>query len=804
MSAAGEMLQSIEEYRVNYDDFHIEKLIGKGGYGEVYLAEHKPTKTICAVKKFNIESIDAQKLTYFSREVMVLSKCNNKFLLPFIGFTDTPPYVIVTKYIPRGSLFDALQHKSGSPILTGTNKTLIALGIAKGMEYLHEQNIIHRDLKSLNILLDQSSLPKICDFGISRFFAQESNQYVTKQIGTPHWMAPEMFNSTNYDSKVDVYAFGILLWEMLTEKVPYAGMSSVQIALHVCEQRRPEIPEDAPDSLRALITLCWQDDPLKRPSFSKIYRALRDRKITFPNTDESFVISLINFVEDTKFDDESDFGQSLNSSRFQSDILNNIKNEIPENYVENLKDHESPFFLQAFVVAISNINHVNARHFFSTISGHLESSTIKLDTLNEMLDRITKVLNADQNYILPFVEAGTLNHLPYKNEDCFDHIMHILICVANESPESISLDMILYVTARTYDHMKKVLSFFSALASTVGNHPSVVCFLNVLVDETQCIIQTGYAAVFIQILSFLLEHSTQFVKEKQSLCQDLFWQAIQSVNHHIVRSAYSALIHTNPKPIDKLPIETICQHFFEEDLRDDALSYLSSYETVPLDKQLMRSLIMCSQTSDLAFYVLCKMADSNEGSIFFIKETEWIEDITATENLMKLFMVVFSRIENRKNIIISDPIFLDLCLKLAESGDPNILKALSFIITQSALDEKHVDQLGRIFEKYIYNTLGKGNNQDDCSCLKMFSHVASVSYSNQFRYIIPKMPGIINSNTKASLECLKTASFFSSYKELLPIFEMCKIKESIEKIIIPEDYKTYKSTFLHNISDHSQ
>jgi serine/threonine protein kinase len=210
-----------------------------------------------------------------------------------VGFTDTPPYCIATEYVPNGSLSDALSQS----LLTPSQKSVIALAIAHGMNFLHRQNVMHRDLKPMNILLDSRWLPKICDFGISRFVAAEGASKVTAQIGTAAWMAPEMFESTTYDKQVDVYSFGMLLWAMLTEKEPFAGRDGMQIAVAVCKNgARPQFPPGTPRALIELIKACWAQDSRERPTLENVVASLASGRAAFAGTDMGHLRNAVQFV----------------------------------------------------------------------------------------------------------------------------------------------------------------------------------------------------------------------------------------------------------------------------------------------------------------------------------------------------------------------------------------------------------------------------------------------------------------------------------------------------------------------------
>jgi len=154
------------------------------------------------------------------------------------------------------------------------------------MRYLHSRSILHCDLKSSNILIDESWNARICDFGLSRYkmkFLHENRG----RIGTPHWMAPEILRGEKYTEAADVYSYGMVVWEMLTRKVPYYGLSSIQIIGTVGYNRHcVDRPETGERHLLRVLKHCLQYKSEKRPTFeyivdylTKAYEGLEKRKV---------------------------------------------------------------------------------------------------------------------------------------------------------------------------------------------------------------------------------------------------------------------------------------------------------------------------------------------------------------------------------------------------------------------------------------------------------------------------------------------------------------------------------------------
>jgi tRNA A-37 threonylcarbamoyl transferase component Bud32 len=269
-------------WRLRHEDLEEIKEIGIGASATVYYGTDKRTGKEVAIKKLRFSKLAGENLKTFQREVSVLATASHPCLLGFVGATDTPPFCIVTEWMAGGTLYQEI-HKGNR--LNPTKRSIAMFDIARGMQFLHSHHIVHRDLKSLNVLFDGNGYAHIADFGFARTVGD--SQALTDNVGTPYWMAPEILaGAGNYSSKVDVYAFAVVLWEILTGQMPYAGLEPAQIVSQVLmHDTRPRIPDSATPQLRDLIVDCWAREPESRPTFDEIvHRFVRDR-IALSGTD---------------------------------------------------------------------------------------------------------------------------------------------------------------------------------------------------------------------------------------------------------------------------------------------------------------------------------------------------------------------------------------------------------------------------------------------------------------------------------------------------------------------------------------
>ncbi|KAH9655010.1 serine/threonine-protein kinase STY46 [Citrus sinensis] len=245
--------------------------VASGSYGDLYRGTYCSQDV--AIKVLKPERINSDMQKEFAQEVFIMRKVRHKNVVQFIGACTKPPSLcIVTEFMSGGSVYDYLHKLKGVFKLPSLLK--VAIDVSKGMNYLHQNNIIHRDLKAANLLMDENEVVKVADFGVARVKAQSG--VMTAETGTYRWMAPEVIEHKPYDHKADVFSFGIVLWELLTGKLPYEYLTPLQAAVGVVQKGlRPTIPKNSQPKLAELLERCWQQDPALRPDFSEIIEILQ-------------------------------------------------------------------------------------------------------------------------------------------------------------------------------------------------------------------------------------------------------------------------------------------------------------------------------------------------------------------------------------------------------------------------------------------------------------------------------------------------------------------------------------------------
>ncbi|KAM4625213.1 mitogen-activated protein kinase kinase kinase 7-like isoform 2-T2 [Polymixia lowei] len=326
---------------IQYEDIEVEEVVGRGTFGVVFKAKWKGKDV--AIK--TIESENERKA--FLVELRQLSRVNHPNIVKLYGSCDNP-VCLVMEYAEGGSLYNVLHGAEPLPQYTASHAMSWCLQCAQGVAYLHAMKpkaLIHRDLKPPNLLLVAGgTVLKICDFGT----ACDIQTHMTNNKGSAAWMAPEVFEGSNYSEKCDVFSWGIILWEVITRRKPFdeIGGSAFCIMWAVHRGTRPPLIKDLPQPIESLMTHCWDKDPSQRPSMEEVKNTMTNLMKYFPGSDDPLQLphqcsgNRSGSSSATSTGSYADY--TINSNRSES----NMEQGSSQGREETLKSIEAKFPLQ--------------------------------------------------------------------------------------------------------------------------------------------------------------------------------------------------------------------------------------------------------------------------------------------------------------------------------------------------------------------------------------------------------------------------------------------------------------------------
>uniref|UniRef100_A0A8D0A2S1 Mitogen-activated protein kinase kinase kinase 7 n=1 Tax=Sander lucioperca TaxID=283035 RepID=A0A8D0A2S1_SANLU len=315
---------------IQYEDIQVEAAVGRGTFGVVF-------KAVWKGKDVAIKTIESEnERNAFLVELRQLSRVNHPNIVKLYGSCDNP-VCLVMEYAECGSLYNLLHSADPQPHYTASHAMSWCLQCAEGVAYLHAMKpkaLIHRDLKPPNLLLvARGTVLKICDFGT----ACDIQTYMTNNKGSAAWMAPEVFEGSNYSEKCDVFSWGIILWEVITRKKPFdeIGGSAFCIMWAVHRGTRPPLIKDLPQPIETLMTRCWDKEPSQRPSMEEVKNTMSQlMKVSSQHVLVPMNQSLLSA------DSYADYTINSNKSDDNSEHRNSVGRE------ETLKSFEAKFPLQ--------------------------------------------------------------------------------------------------------------------------------------------------------------------------------------------------------------------------------------------------------------------------------------------------------------------------------------------------------------------------------------------------------------------------------------------------------------------------
>jgi serine/threonine protein kinase len=739
-------LPELPGYVVQLSDYNFERQLSASHYTNVYLARHSTSKAPCVIKQVIQKQLDARHRQSFRREISVSMKCTGKspFLVRFIGYTRVSPYSLLFDNVLNGSLFEAIHHRYRK--FTGTQKTAIAFGVAQGMRSLHQMSIIHGDLTSSAILLDENMIPKVSPARSSRPSGDDS-----AWIGNvcPNYAAPEVLQGQPGTSESDVFSFGVVVWELATERFPFAGKIAAQIQAAWGGRIRLAIPEDMP-GWASLLPLCWAVDPTRRPPFTEIVEKLKRGELNFPGCDESAIRAFFDSSERLP-QPEAPVG--------------------PADYVEKIRLPSAGARLglvdEASKDRDSAVAFMNAAVLVAMRDKDLVTNRNAILALIQLLTRHRKFVDM-------FVGEKLYEQLTFEKKELVDYTLSVFLPLLEAHPDIVGHALVTRIAAFIETYPKKVLRLFSLLCQSYTEENFEWMVVDVLLLHIDLFMKREMTRDIAQVLYFLVARYKVFRMERSRSCIRFFTTCLESDNDEVLEMSY--LIVTSLRLREIVPPALLQRHLANPALRQAVVRYLTVARLDDLDPSVIDLLFETSEKK-LAIILLWRFAGIPKFVPTIIASDDHLLEFDPTDVLRLIMLLMASR--NVRPAVSALQSLPGVLTALARTGDALFLGLIRRVVRRLVFTQELIERLesAGFIAAYIARAVSHDDEGVFKSCCLVVDAILHAGFARSVLGFLPALADHIATSVRFQTYALSLLALFGYYREA---------HDSIRKLGVPQ------------------
>lgn len=718
--------QNYPQLITNLDNFTKISTLGSNHHSTVFVMKDNRNSKEYIVKVYNQKQLKGSFEKAFVSEVSLPLKIGNQFIAKTIGFTDQYPYAIIQDYQPQKSLHHVL-YKS-SFYLTSSHRNLIAMCVAFALHKMHDFRYIHHNLTSSHILLDQYFLPHISSLGFSS--TPESSTGFRQNLT---YVAPELLTGFEATEKVDVYSYGMILYELLTNHPPFEFCSPIEIQSRLLKKdpSMPELPLGTPEPLKNLICSCWARDPQSRPSFHEIYEKFSNEEVYFDGFDKTYVASVVRSIK-------NDVDTVIPPWANRQDSFENSKS-LYESIVKRSADSLQTFFSLSTSTNIDLIYNILLTIIFNDSD---------IDAITAAVYSILYLMIKDPIFLEYFIKFRIYEKIPLRDNKGLQFVLALLTPVFQINPQLASVQIIDNISKHIDQCPEKVLRLLLTICNRFSNDWVNWQIIDLLLVESDKFLNTKMGSAYLNTLYRLVATFDAVRTERGFIFAKIAVNGVDSTDPETVKIAYQILIVLG---INSISPKHLADHITNTLIQPMALNYLTTAPVSIIDTAVLESL--CSiQPSQIACSLLIKFAQDKEIAKEMLTLGPLLQKIDP-KYMIKILIEIMIDPENRPNLIkIKElPMILENIVRVSDSP---MIGALCKIIIRFPYNPEFVRQLNKtsFIHEYITQVKLLDTFETHFSCLNLIDTLCRQAFTPAYLYYmnvaveLPKRNALLTSH----------------------------------------------------------
>lgn len=821
-----ELAKRFPNYVRDSSDFKCEKEIGRGGFGVVWLGDDLKTKQKVAVKEFLSYRLSRRQTTHFIREIYTMAISRSPFVVPLVGFTVEHPYTIITKFEENGQLSKFIKNKTSSTSkkLTGTQLTTIALCIASALVDFSDLHILHRDLKSSNVLMDDELIPKICDFGTARIYS--SNLTLTQRLGTVNFMSPEIIRTSNYNEKVDVYDFGMILYEMNEGRLPHSEMKREELLEALPDHPIPLEFRNSSREMTNFIKSLTDFDPNKRPTIQEAFQAFATGKIAFPGTKKNRIQKVLKTIQK-----KSAKKKELPPLYVNIDEILRKLEENQQIMADDDQDEKGNIFDSASGHFTESTEHENTTKFDFTLlddpskEGFIENlekakNEVKRFQYPELSTSLTKaiqhkpddnVIIAIYSLILYFVQQDLSIYIALAKASFFHSMImttepmkklciEILGLLFRNNPKLIKVSFTKSITTLIQFDPESMIIMLCHYINNLPPQEDSFPVIGIFIDQSDSFFGTQSETNFIRCIYHLLSTNKLFKEQMAEQLSPVLMKGCQSTNEETAITTLHALANLLPDDNIIVDFEVVLQVAGNQNLQKHLISVLIRLKKFPASRRIAYLLFNYATVSQRGFLSLMNFCESSPDNAKLVATMDkWMKSgLPTIHNTFRILMLLFKDVELRP-IIYQSASFPEMMKMFVGDSDVFLYTCLPSILRRSNLDDNLLKSFQKSgFWESFFNIAVKSDNKKVINAsLIMADTVSAVGFVPEMVPLIRRMVDFLKdyqSLTQQTITVLVRMSYLEEAREHLTVFV-----RYFKTLSSYPSYKQYANTFLENM-----